>query len=151
MSSTGQNAPLLIGNLSSISISAIVSIVGSIAKPENFNFEVMKQRILVVDSKIRSRIEQDTDESFLKNAAQFRLQVCYRPYVYTCYSLASSPLPFWICFFTVCLSYLDWDRYHVGRRSSYRNYRITFSRSKKSDIGSNKKNYHFFLILEYLG
>ena len=71
MSSTGQNSPLLIGNLSSISIGAIVSIVGSIAKPEKFNFEVMKQRILVVDSKIRSRIEQDTDESFLKNAAQF--------------------------------------------------------------------------------
>ena len=71
MSSTGQNAPLLIGNLSAISIGAIVSIVGSIAKPENFNFEVMKKRILVVDSKIRSRIEQDTDESFLKNAAHF--------------------------------------------------------------------------------
>jgi SSS family transporter len=71
MSSTGQNAPLLIGNLSAISIGGVVSIVGSIAKPENFNFEVMKQRILVVDSKIRLRIEQDTDESFLKNAAQF--------------------------------------------------------------------------------
>src|SRR4029078_6273036 len=70
-SSTGQNAPLLIGNLSAISIGGVVSIVGSIAKPENFNFEVMKQRILVVDSKIRLRIERDTDESFLENAAQF--------------------------------------------------------------------------------
>jgi SSS family transporter len=71
MSSTAQNAPILIGNLSAISIGGVVSIIGSRAKPENFNFEVMKQRILVVDSKIRLRIEQDTDESFLKNAAQF--------------------------------------------------------------------------------
>ena len=117
MSSTGQNAPLLIGNLSAISIGGVVSIVGSIAKPENFNFEVMKQRILVVDSKIRLRIEQDTDESFLKNAAQLSYRVCYCPYLYTCYSLATSPLPIWICFFTVCLLCLDWDCDHVGCRS----------------------------------
>ena len=116
MSSTGQNAPLLIGNLSAISIGAIVSIVGSIARPENFNFEVMKQRILVVDAKIRSRIEQDTDESFLKNAATVQRQVCYCPYLYTCYSLATSPLPIWICFFVVCILYLDWDCDHLGHR-----------------------------------
>lgn len=71
MSSTGQNGPLLIGNLTAISAGGIISIVGSIIRPENFNFEVIKQRILVVDSRIRSRIEKDTDETFLKNAAKF--------------------------------------------------------------------------------
>ncbi|HEX7275709.1 MAG TPA: sodium/solute symporter [Nitrososphaeraceae archaeon] len=71
MSSTGQNGPLLIGNLTAISAGGIISIIGSIIRPENFNFEVIKQRILVVDSRIRSRIEKDTDETFLKNAAKF--------------------------------------------------------------------------------
>jgi nucleotide-binding universal stress UspA family protein len=61
----------LIGNLTAISAGGIISIVGSIIRPENFNFEVIKQRILVVDSRIRSRIEKDTDETFLKNAAKF--------------------------------------------------------------------------------
>jgi SSS family transporter len=69
--STGQNIPLLIGNVTSISVGALVSITGSLARPENFNFEVMKQRILVVDDRIRSMIEHDTDEKFLKKSAQF--------------------------------------------------------------------------------
>lgn len=69
--STGQNIPLLIGNVTAISVGALVSIVGSLVKPENFNFEVMKQRILVVDDRIRSMIEHDTDEKFLKKAAHF--------------------------------------------------------------------------------
>jgi SSS family transporter len=71
MSSTGQNIPLLIGNLTSILTGGIISVVGSIVKPENFNYQIMKQRILVVDSRIRARIEKDTDETFLKNAARF--------------------------------------------------------------------------------
>lgn len=71
MSSTGRNLPLLIGNLSAISSGGVISIVGSIIRPDNFNFDVIKQRILVVDSRIRSRIERDTDETFLKNAAKF--------------------------------------------------------------------------------
>ncbi|MEM2141070.1 MAG: sodium/solute symporter [Nitrososphaera sp.] len=69
--STGQQAPLLIGNVTAISVGALVSILGSLVKPENFNFEVMKQKILVVDDRIRSMIEHDTDEKFLKKSAQF--------------------------------------------------------------------------------
>jgi SSS family transporter len=69
--STGQNIPLLIGNVTAISVGAMLSIVGSLVKPENFNFEVMKQKILVVDDRIRSMIEHDTDEKFLKKSAQF--------------------------------------------------------------------------------
>ncbi|HJT47430.1 MAG TPA: sodium/solute symporter [Nitrososphaeraceae archaeon] len=71
ISSTGQIIPLLLGNLTAISVGAAVSIIGSRLKPENFNFGIMKQKILVVDDKIRSIIEQDTDEIFLKKAAQF--------------------------------------------------------------------------------
>ncbi len=69
--STGQNIPLLVGNVVSISTGAAISLIGSILKPDNFNFNVMKQRILVVDDKIRSIIQQDSDEKVLKSAAQF--------------------------------------------------------------------------------
>ncbi|MEO9363414.1 MAG: sodium/solute symporter [Nitrososphaera sp.] len=71
IATTGQNTPLLIGNVTAISVGALVSIAGSLLRPENFNFEVMKQRILVVDDRIRSMIEHDTDEKFLKGAARF--------------------------------------------------------------------------------
>ena len=71
IASTGQNTPLLIGNVTAISVGALVSLAGSLLKPENFNFEVMKQKILVVDDRIRSMIEHDTDEKFLKKSAQF--------------------------------------------------------------------------------
>jgi SSS family transporter len=69
--STGQLTPLLIGNVTAISVGALVSMIGSLIRPENFNFEVMKQKILVVDDRIRSMIEHDTDEKFLKKAATF--------------------------------------------------------------------------------
>jgi SSS family transporter len=69
--STGKNIPLLVGNVVSISTGGAIAIAGSLLKPDKFNFKVMKQRILVVDDKIRSIIEQDSDESFLKSAAKF--------------------------------------------------------------------------------
>jgi urea-proton symporter len=61
IASTGQIIPLLIGNIVSISIGAVITLTGSIVKPDNFNFNVMKQRILVVDDKIRSIIQHDSD------------------------------------------------------------------------------------------
>jgi nucleotide-binding universal stress UspA family protein len=60
-----------LGNVTAIAVGALVSIIGSLLRPENFNFEVMKQKILVVDDRIRSMIEHDTDEKFLKKAARF--------------------------------------------------------------------------------
>ncbi|HKU50333.1 MAG TPA: sodium/solute symporter [Nitrososphaera sp.] len=71
ISSTGENTPLLIGNVTAITIGALISIVGSRIRPENFNFAVMKQRILVADERIRSMIEHDSDEGFLRKSAQF--------------------------------------------------------------------------------
>ena len=69
--STGKNIPLLVGNVVSISTGGAIAIAGSLLKPDKFNFKVMKQKILVVDDKIRSIIEQDSDKIFLKNAAKF--------------------------------------------------------------------------------
>ena len=63
ISSTGKNIPLLVGNVVSISTGGAITIAGSLLKPDKFNFKVMKQKILVVDDKIRSIIEQDSDES----------------------------------------------------------------------------------------
>jgi len=71
ISSTGKNIPLLVGNVVSISTGGAITIAGSLLKPDKFNFKVMKQKILVVDDKIRSIIEQDSDERFLKSAAKF--------------------------------------------------------------------------------
>jgi hypothetical protein len=69
--STGKNIPLLVGNVVSISTGGAVAIAGSPLKPAKFNFKVMKQKTLVVNDRIRSFIEQDSDESFLKSAANF--------------------------------------------------------------------------------
>ena len=44
----GISVPLLVGNIMSISISEAISVLGSLLKPEDFNFSVMKQKIAVV-------------------------------------------------------------------------------------------------------
>ncbi|MEP6576500.1 MAG: universal stress protein [Nitrososphaerota archaeon] len=69
--STGQNIVLLMGNLTSISVGAIITIIGSLLKPEQFNFGITRQRIHVVDEKIRSMIKQDSDEVYLDKIAKF--------------------------------------------------------------------------------
>jgi len=71
INSTKEYIPLLFGNIVSISSGGIISIVISLLKPENFNFNIMKQKIFVTDQKIREIIEQDNDENFLKKNAHF--------------------------------------------------------------------------------
>ena len=71
ISSTGNLIPLLIGNVVSISISLGITIIGSLIKPEFFDFHLMKQKILVVDDKIRSMLKHDTDEEFLQRSLKF--------------------------------------------------------------------------------
>ncbi|MHA7646793.1 sodium:solute symporter family transporter [Nitrosopumilus sp. S4] len=68
LSSTGNLFPLLIGNVISISVSLGITVIGSMIKPENFDFHIMKQKILVVDDKIRSMIKRDTDDKFLQRS-----------------------------------------------------------------------------------
>lgn len=71
ISSTGNLWPLLIGNVISISTSLGITVIGSIVKPEFFDFRIMKQKILVVDDKIRSMLKHDTDEEFLQRSLKF--------------------------------------------------------------------------------
>lgn len=71
IATTGETTPLLIGNVLSISVGATVVVIGSLFKPQNFNFDLMKQKILVVDDRIRSIIEKDTNDNQLKRDARF--------------------------------------------------------------------------------
>jgi nucleotide-binding universal stress UspA family protein len=63
--STSHMIPLLFGNLTSMVISLCITLGGSFVKPENFDFKILKQKILLVDDKIRTRIKNDTDEKLL--------------------------------------------------------------------------------------
>ncbi len=71
LASTGNLIPLLIGNVVSILVSLGITIVGSLIKSENFDFQIMKQKILVVDDKVRSMLRRDTDEEFLQHSLRF--------------------------------------------------------------------------------
>lgn len=68
--STGQSIPLLLGNITSLSVSAIISLIYSILRPEGFDFSVLRRRIKMVDDKIRSLLE-DKDEALLEKARRF--------------------------------------------------------------------------------
>lgn len=69
--STGNMVPLLIGNITSIIVSLSITIIGSLIKPENFDFNLMKQKILVVDDKVRSMLKHDTNEKLLQQSLNF--------------------------------------------------------------------------------
>jgi urea-proton symporter len=71
VSTTGQNLPLLAGNVTSILVGAIVTLLGSIIKPDNFDFRLMKQKIMIVDAKIRRAIDHESDEEYLKHWSKF--------------------------------------------------------------------------------
>jgi urea-proton symporter len=68
VSSTSQYLPLLAGNVTSILVGAIVTIVGSMIRPDNFDFRVMKQKIMIVDAKIRrAATGHESDEDYYLN------------------------------------------------------------------------------------
>src|SRR5918911_1343192 len=75
VSATGNNIPLLAGNLISISIGATVTVFGSMLRPQRFDFMVMKQKILIVDAKIRKLVENEDDEEFLKRSSRVGYKV----------------------------------------------------------------------------
>jgi SSS family transporter len=60
--STGQDLPLLAGNLSSIFAGSAIALIGSVIKPGNFDLSLMKQKILVVDGKIKGLFEKENEE-----------------------------------------------------------------------------------------
>jgi urea-proton symporter len=71
VSSTSQNLPLLAGNVTSILVGAIVTFVGSMIKPDNFDFRLMRQKIMIIDAKIRKAIEYESDEQYLERWSKF--------------------------------------------------------------------------------
>ena len=60
--STGSSMPLLAGNVASMLTGLVVTVVGSIMFPERFDFRDLKQRILLVDDRVRSMLRRDADE-----------------------------------------------------------------------------------------
>lgn len=73
--SAGQVIPLLIGNVVSITTGLAVTIIGSLVSPDDFDFGKLKQKILVVDDKIRSMLQKDTDEKLLGRYVSFNKKV----------------------------------------------------------------------------
>ncbi len=71
VASTGKLLPLLIGNVVSITVGLGITFIGSMIKSENFDFQIMKQKILVIDDKVRSMLRRDTDEEFLQRSLNF--------------------------------------------------------------------------------
>ena len=74
LASTSDMFALLAGNLASILTSLAITVIGSLFRPENFNFSKLKHEIIVVDEKIRKRLEKETNEKSLRNASRFSKQ-----------------------------------------------------------------------------
>lgn len=68
--STGDSVPLLAGNVASMLAGLLVTLVGSLVFPERFDFRDLKQRILLVDDRIRSTLKRDADERMLAHASK---------------------------------------------------------------------------------
>ena len=75
ISSTGNFMPLLIGNVISIVSSLAITLIGSLLKSENFDFITTKQKIFLVDDRIRTMLRRDTNENILKNASKFCIKI----------------------------------------------------------------------------
>lgn len=73
--STGSSVPLLVGNVVSIVTSLLVTIIGSLVFPERFDFRDLKQRILLVDDRMRSMLKRDADERLLERAARLSRRI----------------------------------------------------------------------------
>jgi len=72
--STSDMFALLAGNLAAILTSLAITVIGSLFRPENFNFSKLKSEIFVVDERIRKRLEKETNEKSLKKASRFSMQ-----------------------------------------------------------------------------
>ncbi|HEX2106400.1 MAG TPA: sodium/solute symporter [Nitrososphaera sp.] len=76
VSTTSQNMPLLAGNITSILVGAFVTLFGSVVKPDNFDFNLMKQKIMIVDGKIRRATEFESNAEYLKRWSKFGYKFC---------------------------------------------------------------------------
>ena len=71
VSTNSQNMPLLAGNITSILVGGLVTLLGSLMRPDNFDFKLMKQKVMIVDAKIRRAVEHESDEEYLKRWSKF--------------------------------------------------------------------------------
>ena len=71
MESTGSIVPLLAGNITSILTGLAITVGGSLTAPERFDFSALRQKILLVDDRVRSMLKRDTDERLLLKASTF--------------------------------------------------------------------------------
>ena len=67
--STGRMAPLLAGNIASIGVSLAVTLAGSAAFPERFDFGALRQKIRLVDDRARSVLRRESDEAGMRRAS----------------------------------------------------------------------------------
>ncbi len=87
--STSHDIPLLLGNLTSFTTGFIFVILGSLIKPDNFNFNITKQRIVVAEERVRSLIKDD-DETLLKKRTLFGYKYGI---IFTLFLVVIWPLP----------------------------------------------------------
>lgn len=68
INSTSHEVPLLVGNITSILVGAAIVLLGSKIRPEHFDFDLMKQKIVMVDGRIRELFGNDNDEYLRKSS-----------------------------------------------------------------------------------
>lgn len=76
IASTGNDIPLLFGNLGAILIGGFVTFIGSIFRPTNYDWKATKEQITLVDGSERSddTDQRDLDERYLKKAYKFSIK-----------------------------------------------------------------------------
>lgn len=90
---TGRDFPLLVGNITSIIVGASVTIIGSYIRPQNFDFSVMKQRILIVDGRIRRLVGLSNDEEYLAKSSKIGYKIAI---ALTLVLVVAWPMPLYI-------------------------------------------------------
>ena len=75
IASTGSSESFLAGNVASIMTGLLVTIIGSLVFPERFDFRRLRQRIMLVDDRVRSMMRREEDELKLSRASRFATRV----------------------------------------------------------------------------
>ncbi len=106
IASTGSLIPLLVGNITAIVTSLAITVIGSMAIPESFDFRILKQKILLVDDKVRSMLKHDTDEQVLARASKFYKRVGFGV---TIFLVIVWPMSFYLTEYVFTVeSFTDW-------------------------------------------
>lgn len=69
VSSTGSILPMLTGNVLSITTSLSICLTGSLMTGKRFDFRALSQKIMLVDDRMRSALDRDTDRHLLARSS----------------------------------------------------------------------------------